>query len=89
MLVVVVGTTVPAVGLLVASLVLEVPNPRNDNQVSNHETVSVDRPLYSSTVVGIVTTIGIGGGAAVNGGAGRSLFAMMISHGQSCSCTGR
>ena len=44
-----------------SSLVLEVPNPRGDGLMSNHEIVSVDRPLYSSTVVGVMTTIGIGG----------------------------
>ena len=71
------------------SLVLEVTNPRNDGQASNHEIVLVDRPLYSSTVVGVVTTIGIGGRTDVNGGAGSSSFAMILSHGQGCSCTGR
>jgi hypothetical protein len=72
------------------SLVLEVPNPRGNGLTSNHEIVSVDRSLYSSStaVVGVVMTIGIGGRTEVNGGAGSS-FAMMISHGQRCSSTGR
>ena len=39
-------------------------------------------------IVGIVTTFSIGRRTDVNSGAG-SDFSMMISHGQSCSCTGR
>ena len=51
------------------------------------DVISVNRPLYSSTVVGTVTTFGIGGRTDVNGGVG-SIFAMMISHGQRCSWIG-
>ena len=55
-----------AVGLVSSS---RSPSPRGEDQASNHDIISVDRPLYSSTVVGVVTTIGIGGRTDVNGGA--------------------
>ena len=53
------------------------------------DAISVDRPLHSRTVVSIVMTFGIKNGRTdVNSRAGSS-FAMMISHGQRCSCKGR
>ena len=51
------------------------------------DVISVNRYLRNSTVVGTVTTFGIGGRTDVDGSAGSS-FAMMISHGQKCSSTG-
>ena len=52
------------------------------------DVISVNRCMCKCTVVGTVTTFSIGRRTDVNGGAG-SGFSMMISHGQSCSCTGR
>ena len=52
------------------------------------DVISVNRRMCKCTVVGTVTTISVGRRTDVNGGAG-SGFSMMISHGQSCSCTGR
>ena len=55
--------------------VLQVPGPRaGEGLTSNHEVISVNRPLYSSTVVGSVTTFGIGGRKDVEGGARSSLL---------------
>ena len=51
------------------------------------DVISVNRRMCKCTVVGTVTTFGIGGRTDVDGSAGSS-FATMISHGQKCSSTG-
>ena len=67
---------------------LEVRGPSIKQRRANHDVISVNRRMCKGTIVGTVTTFGIGGRTDVIGGAS-SGFSMMISHGQSCSNTGR